>query len=65
MIALQGYLIIGFIYSLYLIYEAFTSLRSKNREYWVGILIMGTLFWPIDIIVGNIGLVHRRPKLKV
>lgn len=64
MIALQVYLIIGLIYSMVLLYEAFTTTRPRNREYWVGIVIMGTLFWPIDMIVGNVGYIHSKFKLK-
>lgn len=65
MTVIEIYLTIGFVYSLYLLFEAFTSSRPNNREYWIGILLIGTLFWPIDIIVGNIGLVHKKPKLKL
>lgn len=58
------YLLVGLLYSFFLIYEAQVSGRSNNREYWVGILLMGTLFWPIDMIVGNVGWIHRKPKIK-
>lgn len=64
MIALQVYLSIGLLYSMVLLYEAFTTTRPRNREYWVGIVIMGTLFWPIDMIVGNVGYIHSKFKLK-
>jgi len=64
MIVIQSYLVIGMLYSMFLLYEAFTTTRPRNREYWVGILIMGTLFWPIDMIVGNIGYIHSKFKLK-
>jgi len=64
MIVLQSYLVIGMLYSMFLLYEAFTTTRPRNREYWVGIVIMGTLFWPIDMIVGNIGYIHSKFKLK-
>lgn len=64
MIALQVYLSIGLLYSMILLYEAFTTTRPRNREYWVGIVIMGTLFWWIDMIVGNVGYIHSKFKLK-
>lgn len=64
MIFIHSYLTIGFLYSCYLLYEAFTTTRRRNREYWVGIVIMGTLFWPIDMIVGNVGYIHSKFKLK-
>jgi len=64
MLILKVYLIIGLIYSIVLLYESFTTTRPYNREYWVGILIMGILFWPIDLIVGNIGFIHSKFKIK-
>lgn len=53
------YLFIGLFYSFFLLFEAFTTERKNNREYWTGILLIGTLFWPIDLIVGNIGYLNR------
>jgi len=64
MILLKSYLLIGIVYSIVLLYEAFTTSRPYNREYWVGIVIIGTLFWPIDMVVGNIGYIHSKFKLK-
>lgn len=59
------YLLVGVLYSFYLMYEAQTSGRPNNREYWVGILLIATLFWPIDMIVGNIGYINRNRKMKL
>ena len=53
------YLFIGLFYSFFLLFEAFTTERKNNREYWIGILLIGTLFWPIDLIVGNVGYLNR------
>lgn len=57
-----AYLVIGSVYSLYLLVEAFTGKVRKNREYWLGILIMGTLFWPIDLFVSFVE--YRECKMK-
>lgn len=56
---MELYFLIGLIYSCFLIFHSYTSIRRKHREHWAGILLMGTFFWPIDIIVGNLGVVHN------
>ena len=45
------YIGLGFFYSLFLMIESFIGKKRKNREYWIGILIMGTLFWPLDLLI--------------
>jgi hypothetical protein len=47
------YFTIGFIYSLFLLFKTYRSSRRKNREHWAGILLVGTICWPIDMIVGR------------
>jgi uncharacterized membrane protein YhaH (DUF805 family) len=59
------YLLVGVLYSFYLMYEAQTSGRSNRREHWVGILIIATLFWPIDMVVGNVGYINRKENMKL
>lgn len=44
------YFIVGFIYSLLVLtHTIYTRIKYKNRntEYWVGTLIIGTLFYPL------------------
>jgi hypothetical protein len=62
---IELYLMIGLIYSSFLIFHSYTSSRRKNREHWAGILLIGTFLWPIDLIVGNLGMVHNDTIRKV
>ena len=51
---LTTYFAIGVIYSLLLLVHTYTSSRRRNREHWAGIVLVGTVLWPIDLIVGNL-----------
>jgi len=53
------YLLIGLVYSTLLTIHTYLSSRRRTREHWAGIFLIGTLLWPIDLIVGNIGLLHN------
>lgn len=56
---IELYFLIGIIYSTILTIHTYSSSRRKSREHWAGIFLIGTLFWPLDLIVGNIGLVNN------
>ena len=53
------YFTIGLLYSLFLLYKSYSSIRRRNREHWAGILLVGTLFWPVDVIVSREQLVAK------
>ena len=53
------YFTIGLLYSLFLVYKSYSSIRRRNREHWAGILLVGTLFWPVDIIVSRGQLIEE------
>ena len=53
------YLLIGLTYSSFLLLNTLSSKRRKYREHWAGILIVGTLVWWIDLIVGHLDLVDK------
>jgi hypothetical protein len=56
---IELYLLIGLVYSTLLTIHTYSSSRRRTREHWAGIFLVGTLLWPIDLIVGNIGLLHN------
>lgn len=62
---MELYFLIGFIYSTILTIHTYSSSRRKTREHWAGILLIGTFLWPIDLIVGNLGMVHNDTIRKV
>ena len=43
------YLLIGFIYSTYIQYKNL-KYKNKNREHYIGVYLIGTLFYPIHLI---------------
>lgn len=56
---IELYFLIGIIYSTILTIHTYSSSRRKSREHWAGIFLIGTLLWPLDLIVGNIGLINN------
>lgn len=62
---MELYFLIGFIYSTILTIHTYSSSRRKTREHWAGIFLVGTLIWPIDLIVGNIGFVNNKTFYKI
>ncbi len=53
------YFTVGFLYSFILLISTYTSPRRRNREHWAGILLVGTICWPIDLFVGNMRLADK------
>lgn len=51
---MEIYIYIGLLYSLLLLIRNWFFNPNPNKESWVGILLIGTLLWPIDLVLEQI-----------
>ena len=51
---MEIYIYIGLIYSMFLLIRNWFFNPNPNKENWVGILLIGTLLWPLDLVLEQI-----------